>query len=91
LTQTFGGQISLLKDLTQHECEFVRARALREPATEKEKEEAERAAREREAQQNQRCPSRDPLQAIYCSIGTGTNTYGRMSTSSDISTAECFQ
>lgn len=37
LTQSYGGTITLLKDLTQHECEFARARALGLPATDEEK------------------------------------------------------
>jgi hypothetical protein len=28
LTQSYGGTVSLLKDLDQHECEFARGRAL---------------------------------------------------------------
>src|ERR1039458_8712492 len=36
LTQTYGGTVSLLKDLTQHECEFAMHRAKGEPATEEE-------------------------------------------------------
>lgn len=37
LTQTEGGQMQLTKNLSQHECEFMRARALGEPATDAEK------------------------------------------------------
>lgn len=36
LTQSEGGSVSLLKDLTKHECEFARHRALRQPATDQE-------------------------------------------------------
>jgi hypothetical protein len=37
LTQTYGGNISLLHKLTKNECEFSRARAKGLPATEEEK------------------------------------------------------
>jgi hypothetical protein len=36
LTQTYGGTITLLRDLTKHECEFAMHRAKGEPATEEE-------------------------------------------------------
>ena len=39
LTQSYGGTVSLIRDLTKHECEFARARALHLPATDAEKEE----------------------------------------------------
>jgi hypothetical protein len=37
LVRTEGGTISLLKNLTRHECEFSRDRALGNPATDEEK------------------------------------------------------
>ncbi len=37
LTISEGGTVSLLKDLTKHQCEFSRARALGLPATDEEK------------------------------------------------------
>jgi hypothetical protein len=36
LTQSYGGTVSLLRDLTKHECEFAMHRAKSEPATDKE-------------------------------------------------------
>jgi hypothetical protein len=42
LTKSYGGTISLLKNLTKDECEFARARAFGLPATEEEKKEAKR-------------------------------------------------
>jgi hypothetical protein len=37
LTRSFGGTVSLIKNLTKEECEFARNRSLRLPATEEEK------------------------------------------------------
>lgn len=43
MTMSHGGTVSLVKNLTKHECEFMRARSLGLPATEEE----ERAEKER--------------------------------------------
>jgi hypothetical protein len=52
LTITYGGTVTLLKDLTRHEAEFARARALGEPATVKEcREIAAAEKRRREAEE----------------------------------------
>jgi len=45
LTQSYGGTVSLIRDLTKHECEYARARALGLPATPE-----EQAARDEFAQ-----------------------------------------
>lgn len=41
MTQTQGGQVSLIKHLSKHECEFMMHRAKHEPATESEIKEQE--------------------------------------------------
>jgi hypothetical protein len=46
LTLTYGGALDLTRQLTEHECKFMRARALGEPATDSEK----RAAAEKKRQ-----------------------------------------
>jgi hypothetical protein len=42
LTKSRGGTISLIKNLTEHECQFARARVLGLPATDEEEEKAKR-------------------------------------------------
>jgi len=37
LTKTYGGNVTLLKNLTEHECDFARNRELGLPATDSEK------------------------------------------------------
>lgn len=100
LTITYGGTVTLLKDLTKHECEFVMHRAKGEPATEEEIT-AAKARAERIAKEGALCQGKPngPLYpesaggSPYCLEGSpitiGTST--RMTMPGDIKSAECFQ
>jgi hypothetical protein len=76
LTQTEGGTVSLLKDLTKHECEFAMHRARGEPATEAEIAAAKERGRKR-AEANARL--------------SGSSGDGHYILPGDIKSAECFQ
>lgn len=104
LTQTERGMISLLKDLTRHECEFARARALGLPATDEEKATANRQIEVEQREHEQRraewlkshseCNPSDPhkLLPFPCSEDPYfSRSYVRMVSPNDIKSAECFQ
>ena len=76
LTKSRGGTISLLKNLTQHECQFARARALKQPATPEEIE-ARKADDEKWFKDNPGATVRPG--GVY-TVSDG-----------DIETAECFE
>ena len=82
LTQTYGGTVTLLKDLTKHECEFVRARALGLPATPEEEEAKRNAALKAEWEERK---AKHPLGLL------GAPSSGHLITNNDIKSAECFQ
>jgi len=84
LTQSEGGTVSLIKDLSQHECEFARARALHQPATEDEKQ----AKREADERQHEAAVAtgRDPSQGYVTYVTSPSHV-----SPGDIRTAECFQ
>jgi hypothetical protein len=75
-TKSRGGTVSLIKNLTEHECQFVRARALGLPATDAEKA-ANTAATEKWFKEH-------PGETVM-------NTGWRMGSPGDIETAECFE
>lgn len=84
LTQTYGGTMQLVKHLSKHECEFMRARALGEPATPAEEKEAAKAQED-----YQKClKARAPITGIYCIIPAARITGV---SAGDIKTAECFK
>ena len=83
LTQTYGGTVTLLKDLTKHECEFVRARALGLPATPEEEEEAKRNAALKAEREEQW--AKHPLGPL------GGPSSGHLITNNDVKSAECFR
>src|ERR1700722_5251242 len=56
LTITEGGTVTLLKELTKHECEFAMHRARGEPATDEEKETARVREEARSKRDGQPCP-----------------------------------
>jgi hypothetical protein len=80
LTKSYGGTISLLKNLTKDECEFAKARALHLPATQAEKDEHLRNTKQ--------CgkATADGL-TWTCELSTS----GRVVVPGDIDTAECFE
>ncbi len=97
LSQTYGGQISLLRDLTKHECDFLYARAYHNPATEEEKRGAEIMA-QRRREENEKYRAEHPectatkdnlFPPISCAIQNNVASY--MITSGDTKSAECFQ
>jgi hypothetical protein len=99
LSQTYGGTISLLKDLTKHECDFLYARAYHNPATDEEKAAAEllkqrqKEERDRYEAAHPECQSKtvDQIikQPLTCTMRNTVQSY--MITSGDIKSAECFQ
>jgi hypothetical protein len=98
LTQTYGGTVSLLKDLTQHECEFAMHRAKGEPATGEER--AAEAARIKHIQDDyadwkHRCKTGQFSIEFGDCEGNGGGFYSsnEMHTigPGDIKSAECFQ
>jgi hypothetical protein len=86
LSQTYGGTISLLKDLTKHECDFLYARAYHQPTTDEEKEAAE-LLRQRQKVAKDKCFATPGIVSIECSY----SPQAYMVTSGDIKSAECFQ
>jgi len=103
LTQSEGGTVSLLKDLTKHECEFAMHRAKGEPATDQEVQKAiqdkidEEAllAQAREFCANPETP--EPRRQKNCYQGVplfyfmNHNHGGNSTQPGDIRSAECFQ
>jgi hypothetical protein len=104
LTQTEGGVINLIKDLTKHECEYAMHRAKGEPATDEE------IAAEKQRQKNIADEARGICQHpekydhsvgyvyVMCNkddsvFGPAAVFYGpwRQIQPGDIKTAECFQ
>lgn len=93
LTQTYGGTISLLKDLTKEQCEFALNRAKGLPATAEEKE-GERLLEQRRKEARDRFEQEHPgyddaMTALQKNILFALPTYNI--TSGDMRTAECFQ
>ena len=99
LTQTEGGQMQLTKNLSQHECEFLRARALNEPATDTEKAAVKRAQEQKDAHNNEVCKkigTGNSDDGIACNNGKvigwlARGEISRISQPGDIKSAECFQ
>lgn len=107
LTQTENGTVTLLKDLTQHECEFTRNRLLGNPATDEEIAAAKRQVDELRARWEawktaHNChgntsswssgPSRVESDGT-CTQGEdmGVSMSSHMVMPSDIKSAECFR
>jgi hypothetical protein len=104
LSQSYGGTISLVKNLTKDECDFMYNRAKHLPATPDEKAAAQMLAdREKAAsakrhaeyiEQHPECANPPSDQnKMTCDIGYGLNLslQSYMVTSGDIATAECFE
>lgn len=101
LTQSEGGTVSLLKDLTQHECEYAMHRAKGEPATAEEVREKEAQRKAADAAARKYCANLKPGDPLYASSGIGCAPDGSVvswgfSSShyvepGDIASAECFQ
>lgn len=101
LTKSYGGTVSLIKNLTKKECEFPKNRLLGQPATDAERQAKDHATIE---SLNTKCPDNwddEPkwrlqhLGATQCTEKNGVVTglggsYSRMS-ASDIVSAECFE
>jgi hypothetical protein len=79
LTKSHVGTISLLKNLTEHECQFARARVLGLPATKD-----EIAAAKKKDEENARATREHP-ESMFGSGWTNQINPG------DIETAECFE
>lgn len=104
LTISNGGTVSLVKDLTKHECEFAMHRAKGEPATEEEvksqtKERLDRVTKKLQWDIDHKdcVPTGWTCHDNYCQIGEDChNPYGWSIVSGtaapgDIKSAECFQ
>jgi len=98
LTQTYSGTMQLTKNLTQHECEFMRNRALGLPATNEEiakaaaAAEAAQKAQQRDAEWEKQHEAECHSQAIIdfrCS--NEWTPLAEYHGASDIKTAECFR
>lgn len=95
LSQTYGGTISLVKNLTKKECDFLYNRAMHLPAMDDEREAAKRLEDERHRLEEKVASgvcSGDKEEKLKCNayaLMQATSTY--IITSSDIKTAECFQ
>jgi hypothetical protein len=102
LTQSRGGTVSLLRDLTKNECDYARARMLGLPATEAEQEAENRRD---EKLYGAECPPDNATKAQWkdwqgahplaqgCRTDHGGMSWGGWTTvgDRDISSAECFQ
>lgn len=105
LSTSYGGTVSLVKNLTRSECDFMRARLLGMPATvEEEEEEAERRAyieshpvcpKDKATKEEWEDWQKHHMSAQGCvsADGNGSTSWGggRMLNNSDIKSAECFQ
>jgi hypothetical protein len=97
LTQSRGGTVSLIKDLTKEACEYSRKRVLGLPATPQEEADqiARYKARRDEADRLCRIHS-DDYTVFQCTpdghaISSGAVSSWGMTSAGDIKSAECFQ
>jgi len=107
LTITEGGTVTLLRDLTKHECEFAMHRAMGQPATDEEIAAAARDAKLRSEQYeaaDKACQGKPDGFLYPESVGgspicwggkasgwMSTMAGGHMISPGDIRSAECFQ
>jgi|SRR6202035_873404 len=95
LSQTYGGTISLIKNLTKTECDFLYDRAMHLPATDDERDAAKRLDKERqEAREkfDKEHPGKGDIGDLLGAITRNIEqTQSYMITSGDIKTAECFR
>jgi hypothetical protein len=102
LTQSEGGTVSLLKDLTKHECEFAMHRTKGEPATDEEVAAEKKRDDARWAEAQDMCANPKKYEHTGGSIGAGCDSsgkatgynyggIGRVVQPGDIRSAECFQ
>lgn len=89
LSQAKGGTISLIKGLTQHECEFIKHRALNEPATPEEQAAQDRLFADRTKRMAdclEHFPKDNIIPMACADIGSNNVVIN-----GNIRTAECFQ
>lgn len=98
LQKQYDGLIrSIQSGLTKHECEFVKARVMGEPATDKEKAaEAQRASTHEKERadwlaQHPKCADSAQGSPECAWMGTPSSIKTRMANVTDIASAECFQ
>jgi hypothetical protein len=97
LTQSRGGTVSLIKDLTKEACEFSRKRVLGLPATPQE--EADQIARykARREEADRLCQIHSDDYMVFQCTPDGhakffwAESFGGMASAGDIILAECFQ
>lgn len=93
LTQTYGGTVSLLKNLTKHECEFAMHRVLGEPATDEQIAKANKAAEQSDAAWKTEHPQCFLPNVTFadCWPGTPSSMSITTVTAGTIRSAECFE